>query len=50
MEKEMAPLQYTWLENSMDKGAWWATVHVVSESDMAKHALTFYIVEREHVF
>ena len=22
MEKEMAPLQYTWLENSMDKGGW----------------------------
>ena len=21
------PLQYPWLENSMDRGAWWATVH-----------------------
>ena len=21
------PLQYSFLENSMDKGAWWATVH-----------------------
>ena len=21
------PLQYSWLENSMDRGAWWATVH-----------------------
>ena len=21
------PLQYTGLENSMDRGAWWATVH-----------------------
>ena len=21
------PLQYSWLENSMDRGAWWITVH-----------------------
>ena len=21
------PLQYSYLENSMDRGAWWATVH-----------------------
>ena len=26
------PLQYSCLENSMDRGAWWATVHVVAES------------------
>ena len=24
------PLQYSCLENSMDKGAWWATVHGVA--------------------
>ena len=29
------PLQYFCLENSMDRGAWWATVHgVANESDM----------------
>ena len=29
------PLQYSCLENSMDRGAWWATVHrVVKDSDM----------------
>ena len=28
------PLQYSCLENSMDGGAWWATVHGVAESDM----------------
>ena len=28
LEKELAtPLQYSCLENSVDRGAWWATVH-----------------------
>ena len=27
------PLQYTCLENPMDRGAWWATVHGDAESD-----------------
>ena len=26
-EGNVYPLQYSGLENSMDKGAWWATVH-----------------------
>ena len=26
------PLQYSYLENSMDSGAWWATVHGVPKS------------------
>ena len=26
------PLQYSFLENSMDRGAWWTTVHVVTKS------------------
>ena len=25
-------LQYSWLENPMDRGAWWATVHGVARS------------------
>ena len=29
------PLQYSCLENPTDRGAWWATVHRVTESDMA---------------
>ena len=28
------PLQYSYLENSIDRGTWWATVHgVTKESD-----------------
>jgi len=27
-----SPLQYSCLENFMDRGAWWATVHGVSKS------------------
>ena len=27
------PLQYSCLENSMDKGAWWATVHVATKTE-----------------
>ena len=29
-------LQYSCLENPMDRGAWWATVHEVAESDMTE--------------
>ena len=28
------PLQYSCLENSMDRGSWWATVHEAAESCM----------------
>ena len=30
------PLQYSFLENSMDRGAWPATVHGVTELDMTE--------------
>ena len=26
------PIQYSYLENPMDRGAWWATVHGVAKS------------------
>ena len=32
-----SPLQYSCLENSMDRGAWWATVHWgLKESDITE--------------
>ena len=32
LEKQMAtPLQYSCLENSRDRGAWWATVHGIAK-------------------
>ena len=32
LEKEMATPPVRWLENPMDRGAWWATVHGVAKS------------------
>ena len=26
------PLQYSYLENNMDKGSWWATVHGITKN------------------
>ena len=31
------PLQYSGLENSMDRGAWWTTVHGVAKSRLQLH-------------
>ena len=39
------PLQYSCLENPMDVGAWWATVHgvVKSQTRLSDFTFTFYI-------
>ena len=34
------PLQYSCLESLMDRGAWWATVHGIIESDMSEQLST----------
>ena len=35
------PLQYSCLENPMDRGAWWAAVHGVAKSRMRLSNFTF---------
>ena len=34
----LLPLQYSFLENPMDSGVWWATVHTVTKTGVIKHA------------
>ena len=36
------PIQYSFLENSMDRGVWWAAVHGAAMSDMTEQ-LTLYL-------
>ena len=38
------PLQNSWQENSMDRGAWWAIVHGIARSRMrlSTHVLKWY--------
>ena len=37
------PLQYSCLENSMDRGAWWAMVHGVAKSWIRLSDFTFFL-------
>ena len=37
-------LQYSCLENFMDREVWWATIHWVAESDMTKQLTLFMIL------
>ena len=38
------PLQYSCLQNSMDRGAWWAKVHGVSKSQTGLKDYTFFLL------
>ena len=40
-ERNGNPLQYSYLENFMDRGAWWATIHEVSKSGTGLSNYTF---------
>ena len=51
------PFQYSCLENSMDRGAWWATVHGVTKSwtQLSTHAHVYvhthtYIHTHTHIY
>ena len=37
------PLQYSRLENPMNRGAWWATVHGVAKSQARLSDFTFFL-------
>ena len=39
------PLQYSFLENPMDGGTWWARVHGVSKSQTRLSDFTFFNIE-----
>ena len=43
------PLQYSCLENPMDRGAWWATVHRVTKSRTRLSNFTFHYYRTERV-
>ena len=38
------PLQYSFLGNSMDRGAWQATVHGITESDRTEHSIAIHVL------
>ena len=41
-------LQYSWLGNPMDRGAWWPTVHGVAKSQTRLSDFTFTFTKRGH--
>ena len=43
------PLQYSCLENPMDRGAWWATVHEFAKSWTQLRDSTFFLSHYEKV-
>ena len=44
------PLQYSCLENPMDRRAWWATVHWITESDTTERLHFHFIFSKTHFF
>ena len=48
-EKNSFPLQYSCLENSMDRGAWQATVRGVTESDTTEQFHFSFLQVQSHI-
>ena len=44
------PLQYSCLENSKDRGAWWATVHGVAKISLRKPGKESWMIKGDCVF
>ena len=40
------PIQYACLENSMDRGTWWATAHEVTELDTTEWLSTYILTQK----
>ena len=43
------PLQYSYLENPMDRGAWWTTVHGVADESNMTEQLTLSLFTEKNV-
>ena len=53
LEEGMNTLQYSCLENPMERGAWWATVHRVTKNrtqlkQLSMHACKYLVCVLEH--
>ena len=44
------PLQYPWLENPLDREAWWATVHRVAKSQTQLKWLSTHMYTHVHIY
>ena len=49
-EENGNPLQYSCLENSMERGAWWATVYGVAKSQTRLSDLYYKVIEVMDIF
>ena len=43
------PLRYSCLENSMDRGAWWGTVHRVAKSPTGLKRFSMHTLTHTHI-
>ena len=43
------PLQYSYWENSMDRGAWWSKIHGVAKSQTQLKQLSIYLCKQVRI-